>query len=308
MSAAKNKTVEKKEEELAQVGEVKIEKTSTAKAANQTKKEENKVKEEVKAPEKAKEKAKDPVLDFEIDPSKSYEFRLKGSSYRKIIPNSAIVFDEGRKAVKKIQLTDTEKSPFMDDHDEDVKPSRKTLSFKQGKLVLKGTNESAIRYLLAYDGFADKVTIAPGNRSLKGAYTLYQPEVEQARKLEQEKLKIEAQSKVVEAEAEDLEDFVSAVLGKSLTGDLARIEAIKIAKGNPKAVVDGLGNPVVKTKAQLVKAVSKGLIAVVNGKIVSATGKVLFTGSGDLLQSAAREISNGSAKGSVFGDVLEEVK
>lgn len=303
---------EKPETEVEMTEEVILKnETNTAKPAKETKAKEVKAtNKQAKAekPEETVQEVKDPVMDFEIDPNKTYEFRMKNPSFRYIIPSSATVYDEVDGSPRDIQLTQTNQSPFKDDHPENGKASSKTLSFVKGILKLKGTEAPAIRYLLAYDGYAGKKGILPGNKAIKGLYDLFVPEDEEAKKLERKKLKHKAETKVLEASDEDVSDFITSIQNQTLSGDFARTEALRICETNPELVLKGMDNPSIKIKAKLIKAMHKNLLAVVNGQVVSPTGKVLFTStSSDVLLDAAKEIASSTAKGSLMTDVLAEV-
>lgn len=253
-------------------------------------------------------KVVDPVLDFEIDSNKTYEFRLKEASYRYIVPSVATVLDETDGNPREIRLTNTSNSPFVEDQPENTKPSSNTLSFIDGKLILQGTQAPAIRYLLAYDGFAGKKQILPSSTTIKGLYTLFIPEEEEKKKLELEEAKLEAKLAIKKASDQEVADFITGIKNSILSGDSARLEALRYAESNPKIVMDGLTNPVFKTKAQLIKASFKGLIAVANGQIVGPTGKVLFTTTAtDVLLDAAKEVASATAKGNTLLDVIAQV-
>lgn len=295
-------------------GEEIIEKSSkSTKSKEDTKAETKKVdtkKTDSKKVEEVKEEevVKDPVLDFEIDPNKTYEFRLKEASYRYIVPSVATVLDETDGNPREIRLTNTSNSPFVEDQPENTKPSSNTLSFIDGKLILQGTQAPAIRYLLAYDGFAGKKQILPSSTTVKGLYTLFIPEEEEKKKLELEEAKLEAKLAIKKASDQEVADFITGIKNSILSGDSARLEALRYAESNPKIVMDGLTNPVFKTKAQLIKASFKGLIAVANGQIVGPTGKVLFTTTAtDVLLDAAKEVASATAKGNALLDVIAQV-
>lgn len=303
--------VEEKEEKVIQ-GEASKDATeeilpiqSTKPAKGKSKSTSSKEKETTEGPKP--EEIKDPVMDFEIDPSKTYVFKLTKEVYRYMIPSQAHVWDEINKAPKKIVLTDTEDSPYEEDHSEYVKGSRKQLSFVKGELKIKGTDAPAIRYLLAFDGFKDKSEVLPVNKRIKGLYYLEDIAAKEAQKVQLEIKRNKAKGIVLEASSTKVESFVLS-RGKQIFGDAARLEALKIAGIAPDLVIEGFEHPVVDIKADLMRAQYKGLIRVDGDKILTGKKEVLYTTNGrDILEEAAKEILGETAKGKALMAVLAQV-
>lgn len=250
------------------------------------------------------EKVKDPVMDFEIDPSKTYKFVSNKPGFRQMVPSTAVVWDEVNACPKNIVLTDTEESPYSEDHSAAVVPTRKQLAFVKGVLLIKGTNIPAIRYMLAYDGFSGKKAIMPNNKKIKNSYSLEEEEKKQAQLLEREKLKQEARSIVLEAEIEEVENFL-LTRDKRSTGSQAIVDALKIADIAPEVVISSFENPLVEIKASFIRAKFKGLIAVVDNTLQSSKGQVLFTAKGrDVLEEVAHEVNIESEAGKQLSKLI----
>lgn len=227
-------------------------------------------KEEVKVIEKPKEtkKQKEEVQEekeFEIDPNKTYHFRLleNSTSPRKILPREAKVWHEPTKSTRIIRLCSTEESPFKDEQDEDAIIDRKPLIITDGNLYIEGTEANRIRFLLEYDGNASKKKTLTGNGHIAKMYELVDNQKEVADKLTAEEAELEARILVKDANEEDLKNYLRSVYllpVDTMSPKEIRLEANNLAKdeANAKDILKNFNNPIHKIKAKVQRLFSAG--------------------------------------------------
>src|SRR5690606_663329 len=137
----------------------------------------NKPQKEIKAEMEATEGLEYHPLEFKVDPSVTYEFRMtKPRKAPKNMPREATVWDEEEGKPKKIRYSKTETSPYIEDQSDYAVTASLPVVWKNGVLKVPGTNEALVRYLLAYDGFAGKKQVLQSNSHIRNEYYLYEPD------------------------------------------------------------------------------------------------------------------------------------
>ena len=196
--------------------------------------------------------------EFEIDPNKTYHFRLlqNTTSQRKILPREAKVWHEPTKSTRIIRLCSTEDSPFKDEQDEDAILDRKPLIITDGNLFIEGTEANRIRFLLEYDGNAAKKKTLTGNGHIAKMYELVDNQKEVADKLTAEEAELEARVLVKDADEEELRDYLRSVHllpVDTMTSKEIRLQANNLAKNevNAKDILKNFNNPIHKIKAKV---------------------------------------------------------
>lgn len=209
------------------------------------------------------EEDEDPKKDeLNIDPSKSYTFRLKGD-YAPIwyFPSKMKTWDDDKKKSRAIRVVSIEDSPYVDEQDEDAKSDSKSIIFTNGKLILQGTEKSRIKYLLASDGISGKKTILPENMHLKDKFELENKELVIKSKLDREENEEKARKLVNDSKTEELRNYLRSVYltdVDNLSDDEIKLEAKNKVKTDAKEWLEGFNNPKHEIKANIQKLFSKG--------------------------------------------------
>lgn len=264
-------------EELDKEALVKAKRAEAIKKAQEAKakkKEEAKVV-QVKQEKEELEEKPHPVVDYVIDPDGVYEFTLNVDQKSRHIPPTAEVWDEHYKAIRKVRLTSTEQSPYVDDQDENAKTSA-SLIFKDRKLVLNGTQASAIKYLLSLDGISGKEKILPQNRTDKNLFSLR--DFAKEKKAEQDRLEkvLDAQLIVKETSVDKLGVFLRSRLGVKIDELEVKARAYKLAEANPSAFIDHINDPIHDLKAKFQELVEKGTVVLDNGDVILTASKAVI--------------------------------
>lgn len=264
-----------------------------------------------KSKKEKKEKGSDPVMDFEIDPDKVYEFELqKRTQARHNIPTTARVWCEATGTVRDIRFCKTEDSPYVDEQSEDARTERELIRFSSKTLNIPGKEEAKIRYLLAYDGNADKKQVLPSSNVLKGLYKLKDHEAEDKQAIEYFKAKKKAADVVENAKEEDLKVFMQSRFGlKSERSDEILKEAYRRADSNPMIFINGdFNNPKHAVKALVQDAVSQAKLVVETNEVKYKTGAVVFTfdqSRHTYDEALARWVMEGSKEAKEFEKMLK---
>lgn len=246
--------------------------------AKKTETKQEEVKQEVATPiEKPKEVAKPQAKkeeeiekdeepeEFEIDPNKTYHFRLiqNSTNPRKILPREAKVWHEPTGTTRLIRLCSTEDSPYVDEQDENAVIDRKPLIITDGNLFIEGTEANRIKFLLAYDGNAAKSKTLTGNGHIAKMYELVDNQKEVADKLTAEEAELEARILVKDANEEELRNYLRSTHlldVDNMTSKEVRLKGNDLAKNeaNAKDILKNFNNPIHKIKAKVQKLFSAG--------------------------------------------------
>ena len=216
---------------------------------------------------KEKEDTLDP-LDFEVDPDKTYEFRMKKTRKGlKNLPRESVCWDEKEGRPREIRYCKTETSPYLEDQSEYSKPSHIAAVWKNGVLKVPGTNEALIRFLLAYDGFEPKKQVMRNNLHIRGEYYLYDGEKEAKAERNRKQLELDAQKVVNEADEEKLAYFMRSNFNVRTSGDALFARAFELAKQNPLDFVKNFNNPIHKLRVDMATLFEQGILEERNGRI-----------------------------------------
>ena len=230
----------------------------------------------------AKGGVKKSINDLEIDITKNYEFNLvpKGGKQHEgkyVLPKKSITWDESEEKFRYIQLCDGEESPYVDDHKDTATVSKRSIVFDKGKLVVPGTLTHVIRYLLAFDGNADKTITHPSNRNLSFKYRLKDKEELFRKSASEIKLELKAQNLIAEASAEEIETFLGAYYDytpQTETEDELLVIALKKAEQNPAFVVKNFKSEEQSMRYKIFAGFKNGILANNKGTVTwKSTGK-----------------------------------
>lgn len=226
---------------------------------------------EVTKPQAKKEVAKEEIEEdeepeeFEIDPNKTYHFRLiqNSTNPRKILPREAKVWHEPTETTRLIRLCSTEKSPYVDEQDENAVIDRKPLIITDGNLFIEGTEANRIKFLLAFDGNAAKSKTLTGNGHIAKMYELVDNQKEVADKLTAEEAELEARILVKDANEEELRNYLRSTHlldVDNMTSKEVRLKGNDLAKNeaNAKDILKNFNNPIHKIKAKVQKLFGAG--------------------------------------------------
>lgn len=201
------------------------------------------------------------VNDFEIDPNKTYLFTLlKEQKSTVYIPREAQVWDEETKTQRKIKYSSSETSPYVDEQDENAREATLPISFKNGRLTVNGKDECLIRYLLAYEGNADKKNTLPSSvRILK--YKLHDQDKEAKIKFALLQSKRKAETLAETGDETDLRNYMRSRYSV-FTEDIneLRMQAISFAGQHYEEWLTTFTDPKHKIKADIQKAFSSGFL------------------------------------------------
>lgn len=211
-------------------------------------------------PKKVKQKEEVVNKGFEVDPSKTYHFRVlsRSTNPTKILPREAKVWCEETGTTRVIRLCSTEDSPYKDEQDPDALIDRKPIVITNGELHLSGTEANRVKFLLAFDGNAAKKKVLPINASIKGMYELVNKGQEVDLALSKDELELEAMLLIKNAKDTDLKNYMRSVylLGvDGMTSKEIKLEAnkkIKESLANARDILKDFNNPLheVKSKVQ----------------------------------------------------------
>lgn len=196
------------------------------------------------------------VNELEIKPNAIYEFELdlpKGQTHDGIyiVPKHGMSYDESDGTFKRVRLSESETSPYLEEQSEESTASRELLKFKRGKLSVSGYRENVVRYLLAFDGNAEKTVRHHSNRGLSFKYKLKDKEAIFKKSANDMRLEVKAKSLLLEAEVEELTQFLVAYYDyKTKTDSEDEIVAVALGKAesNPQFVIENF-----KTEQQVLK-------------------------------------------------------
>lgn len=215
---------------------------------------------------------------FEIDPNKSYTFKLtRKHEGRYIIPNKTDCWDEDKQETRTIRLTQLSKTPYLDEQPESATDYRGIIQFTEGVLRVSGKEEYKIRYLLAHDGNISKGgDVLPSNKHMRFKYKLIDEVKGFKDKAALRKLKIKMQNELLEASKEDLQDFLLATYGYNpRTG--TEEELLEVALSKVDKDVEVVKN---NFKSEKVKLKSKIINLFKDKKLRNEKGTVTWTDGG----------------------------
>lgn len=198
--------------------------------------------------------------EFEIDPSKTYHFRLtqKSTNPRKILPREAKMWHEPTQKTRIIRLCSTEDSPFKDEQDENALVDRKPLIITDGNLYLEGIEANRIRFLLEYDGNASKSKTLPVNAHIAKMYELVDNQKEVSDRLTAEEVELKARVMIQDSNEDELRNYLRSVhllAVDTMTEKEVRLAGSGLAKdpNNAKEMLKNFNNPLHKIKAKIQK-------------------------------------------------------
>lgn len=198
--------------------------------------------------------------DVKIDPNKTYVFKLLGDySPVKYFPNEAEVYHKGK--IRKIRNANTEDSPYVDEQDDNAKPSSKPIVFTNGRFEVQGTQANIVRYLLASDSIKGKDKVLPKNIVIKDMFELEDRSAIIKSKLQKEEDEFEARKLVKNSKVDDLRNYLRSVylVGVDvLEDDEIILEATNRIKEDAKEWLRDFQNPKHKIKADIQKLFAKG--------------------------------------------------
>lgn len=207
------------------------------------------------------------VKDYEIDHKRTYRFKLtKPHRGRYIIPTRGMCWDEDEGRQRIVRLSSTEgATPYLDEQDENSRQSNLNLEFNDGRLSVSGKNPHVIRYLLAYDGNADKKETSPSSKHLRFKYKLEDEVKDFKNKAELRKFKNKLQNSILEASYEDLKDFLVATYDYSpKTGTVEELIEVALLKVDyePEVVNKHFKTETSKLKSAIIQAFKDNIIRV----------------------------------------------
>ena len=216
----------------------------------------------------------------EIDPEANYLFKLIGSSSKSyIIPREATAWDEIEQRPRKIRYVKTESSPFVDEQDEFAVADKGIIYFIDGQKIVNGKDAALIRYLLAYDGNADKKKVMP-NCGVRGLYKLHDPQAEAKQKRKVEEVKTKARVLIEQTGYEKLQAYARSIFKRDLEGEDAvktfLYDKVSADVRHAENLLSDLNSPKHLVKYKIVKALAKGLIKTSGDKVmIASTGNVI---------------------------------
>lgn len=223
-------------------------------------------------------KKADPVMDFEIDPEVNYEFELqRRQQARHNIPTEATIWCPVTDSIRKIRYCRTEDSPYVDEQSEGAKVEREQIKFNSKTLIVSGSEEAKIRYLLAYDANGDKEKIYHGNTPIKNLYKLKDKSAEDKAEVERFKQVLEAGKIIEGASITELRNFMRSRFGEKSDRDEEILKvAYQKAQANPALFTGDFTNPKHKIKSILQQAVDAKLIVVEGNQVKHAKTNVVI--------------------------------
>lgn len=204
------------------------------------------------------------------DKSRTYRFELTGSGKnhkgRYIIPTESTVYDD-EVGYREVRLSPTEASPFVDEQRENARASNQTIIFHKGRLSVSGRETYKLNYLMALDHNADKK-----NAKAKSIYKYRLIDEEKLFKdlANLKKLRIKAQSQLLNATKEELSDWLKAEYNftpKVNTVDELLNKALAYAEKDPEHVIRTFNSEDSRMKARLIQAFKTKTLVNNKGKV-----------------------------------------
>lgn len=255
---------------------------------------------------------KDSTKDFKIDPDVNYEFVLqRRQNARHNIPTQAKIWCEETNSIREIRFVKTEDSPFVDEQSPNAKVEREQIKFNSSTLIVNGSEEAKIKYLLIYDGNGDKGKIYHANNPIKNLYKLKDKSAEDKAQVDMYEAVLKASTIVKDAKPDQLKNFMVSRFGdKSERSEETLKVAYQKAQTNPLVFINDFTNPKHKIKANLQSAVDKKLLTVEGNQVKhTKTGAVIKTFAMDRYsfdEDLARWILTGDKEAKEFYSQLEE--
>lgn len=214
-------------------------------------------------------KKKEQSWDF----NRTYEFELTGEGANHqgkfIIPTTSMVYDSGK--YRRLKLSPTEDSPYVDEQDDTALPSRTPIVFKKGRLTVSGSQQYILNYLMALDHNEENGSQARIKPLFK--FKLVNKEANEKSKAELRKLKLKIQNILAEASQQELADYLYAeynFVPQTDTHEEVFNKASAYAEVNPKHVMDTFQTEASKLKARLQHAFAKNVLKNTKGVITWA--------------------------------------
>lgn len=164
----------------------------------------------------------------------------------------------------------TEESPYLKEQDEYSEASPKLIQFKKGILHVRGVESSLIKYLLAFDGNADKEKVNPRTK-LVFKYKMVDEEAEFKSSADLRKLRHKVQEILLKSTRAELTDFLKESYGfkpKTSTLDEVLDEALRHADLDPAYVLKTFNTEESKTKALILKCMEANLLKEEKGALI----------------------------------------
>jgi len=263
-------------------------------------------------PEKEQEKKQERQT-MEINPNKSYLFRLeKKSTGFWVLPRRDKVWDEKQQRIREIRYSQMEESPYVDEQDEDAPEARIAPRFKDGVLMVSGKDRSLINYLLAHDANAEKGNnIAPQNQKvLKHRYRLIVQEdkILKERQFREEVRK--AQNLIADADIRKLDDFMRShfrFIQQEFNKDALINKAYEKAERYPELFTKDFNNPKHAIKATVQRGMQAGHFSVKNGLVKGKDGTTIlkFNPSEKYDEALTSWVMKGSQEAKDFFEILD---
>lgn len=204
------------------------------------------------------------------DKSRMYRFELIGSGKnhkgRYIIPTESTVYDE-EIGYREVRLSPTENSPYVDEQRDNARASNQTIIFSKGRLSISGREAYKLNYLMALDHNADKK-----NAKAKSIYKYRLIDEEKVFKdlATIKKLRIKAQSMLLDANKEELADWLRSEYNftpKVNTVDELVNKALAYAERDPEHAIRTFNSEDSRMKSRLIQAFKKKVLVNNKGKV-----------------------------------------
>lgn len=214
-----------------------------------------------------------------IDPNKTYVFKLnKEHKGHYVVMGRTKVWDEDKKTIRIIRLTNNYESPFEDEQGEDAIPNTSAITFIKGMAKISGREASKIRYLLAHDGNIEKGSnISPSSRHLSYRWELVRLEEVFKKTVSDRKLKHQLREKLFKATKEELYEFAVATYGykfKTNTSDELLDFALEKVEREPLVVKNNFATKESKLKAKIIGLFRDGTLKNNKGIVTWADGGI----------------------------------
>ena len=254
------------------------------------------------------------LRDMEIDPTKTYRFELTTPHQgRFIIPRESMVRDVENRKNRKVRLSQTAESPYLDEQDEDDMTSEELIQFVSGVLEVNGLDAYKVKYLLSLDYNIDKgdqITTKPMFR-----YKLIDEEQVFKSRAEQRKLKLKVQNLLAEASKEDLADWLLSehnYVAKTASLDELLDTALSYAEADVAHALKTFGTASAKLRAKLKKALEANILKEVKGIVTWADTNVevktfKVTANDSALDQLTKWVGSKTKEAQAFLEKLEEI-
>lgn len=203
-------------------------------------------------------------------PDKTYKFKLvgtgKGHRGTYYLPTHTIVYDPDTNEMRKVRLSPTEKSPYVDEQSDRPAEFQGVLKFHKGVLTVSGRQEYKLNYLMSLDHNAEK---NGGGKALY-KFKLEVPELTEKEKAEAKKLRLKIQLRLAEATKDELADFLESEYGYQPTTDTEEElfnRAMSYAEQNPEHVLKTFKTEETKMKATIARAFKTQKLKQTNGVV-----------------------------------------